>query len=200
VRPRDLYALLGVRPEASTDEIAAAFRERAKALHPDAAPGDPDAAEEFKTLSRAYATLRSPRSRAAYDARRRRAAAQRGDAWGPAPRRAGSTPPRPPRISTRAGARWAIAGGIFCIVAGILGAPVLLSIETSPDTVGRDVTLWIVVAKLLICGVILVGAGWWRLSSLRATTLGSTALRSTAGRTPPGPTPPRTGPPIPTGR
>ena len=44
--------------------------------------------------------------------------------------------------------------------------PVLLSMATSPDTLGRDVTLWIVVAKLVICGVVLVGAGWWRLVTL----------------------------------
>jgi hypothetical protein len=39
---------------------------------------------------------------------------------------------------------------------------------SGPDTIGRDVTLWLVVAKLVICGVILVGAGWWRLLTFGA--------------------------------
>lgn len=67
---RDLYSMLGVAPDATTEEIAAAFRARAKEMHPDRTPGDEAAAEDFKALSRAYATLRAPRSRAAYDARR----------------------------------------------------------------------------------------------------------------------------------
>ena len=155
VRERDLYGLLGVEPDATTDEITAAFRAHAKALHPDRAPGDRDANEQFKALSRAYTTLTRPRARAAYDARR-------------TAEPVASTPPsaaRTPTASPR-GARWAIGSGLACIVAGVAITPVLLSMSTSPDTVGRDVTLWIVVAKLVICGAILVGAGWWRLATL----------------------------------
>jgi len=158
-RTRDLYALLGVDAGATTGEITAAFRARAKEMHPDRAPEDPRTAEEFKELSRAYATLRRPRSRAAYDARRRTPPAT--------PRPAPARPSRRSEIlSTRGRARWAVGGGIACIAAGAAIAPVLLSLPGGPDTIGRDVTLWLVVAKLVVCGLILVGAGWWRLISL----------------------------------
>jgi hypothetical protein len=157
VRERDLYALLGVEPGATTDEITAAFRAKAKELHPDRAPGDREASEQFKALSRAYSTLTRPRARAAYDARHSTSTAPT-----PAP------PPQPRReiLGTPRAAWWAIVGGIVCVVAGLATMPVLLSMATSPDTLGRDVTLWIVVAKLVICGVILVGAGWWRLVTM----------------------------------
>ncbi len=165
---RDLYALLGVHPDASTDEIALAFRARAKDLHPDRAhpDGAPDAAaaaERFKELSEAYATLTRPGRRAAYDARR---------AARTTPRR--STVPEEPAapshqvLPTRGRARGAVIGGIVCILFGLAISPVLLSLDTSPDTIGRDVTLWIVVAKLLVCGAALVGAGWWRLATFDA--------------------------------
>jgi hypothetical protein len=160
VRDRDLYALLGVEPGASTDEIAAAFRAKAKQLHPDRAPGDAEADDQFKALSRAYSTLTRPRSRAAYDARRV-----------PDPAEGASAPSRAARhelLSTPRAARWALWAGVLCIVTGLAITPVLLSIPTSPETVGRDVTLWIVVAKLVICGAILVGMGWWRTLMLRA--------------------------------
>jgi hypothetical protein len=162
VRERDLYALLGVAPDATTEEIGAAFRARAKELHPDRT-SDPEATEDFKELSRAYVTLTRPRSRAAYDARLTSAATRaRSAAKPPAP-----TPRRPEILSTPGRARGAIWGGIGCILAGLAIAPVLLGIDSGPDTVGRDVTLWIVVAKLVICGAILVGFGWWRLATLR---------------------------------
>ena len=163
---RDLYALLGVAPDATTEQITAAFRALAKQLHPDRAPVDDEADERFKALSRAYTTLTRPRSRAAYDARR--AARARARARGATTNMAPPVRSTHEILGTPRRARWAIWGGIACILAGLAITPVLLTIPTSPDTVGRDVTLWIVVAKLVICGAILVGAGWWRLSSLRA--------------------------------
>lgn len=155
---RDLYALLGVAPDASTEQIAAAFRVRAKEMHPDRAR-DPVVAEQFKELSRAYATLVRPESRASYDARRAARGVQP-SAPEPAPARAHQV------LGTRGRALAAVIGGIVCILLGMAISPILLSMETSPDTLGRDVTLWIVVAKLVICGLVLVGAGWWRLATL----------------------------------
>jgi DnaJ family protein A protein 2 len=62
----DLYALLGVAPDAPRAEIVRAFRRRALTHHPDRG-GDPEA---FRRLRRAYETLRDPERRTAYDRRR----------------------------------------------------------------------------------------------------------------------------------
>ena len=58
------YALLGVHPSCSDEDIRTAFRRRAKELHPDAETGD---AVAFIRLKRAYDTLIDPAARARYD-------------------------------------------------------------------------------------------------------------------------------------
>ncbi|MCD0421233.1 J domain-containing protein [Rubrivivax sp. JA1024] len=60
------YAVLGVGIEATADEIKAAYRRRAKDLHPDRNRAH-DASEQFRFLNEAYETLNDPASRAAYD-------------------------------------------------------------------------------------------------------------------------------------
>src|SRR5579872_4676367 len=64
---QDFYVVLGVSPAASADEIRQAFRQLARQFHPDANPGDPDAAERFKVVNEAYRVLGTPQLRAAYD-------------------------------------------------------------------------------------------------------------------------------------
>ena len=63
----DLYQLLGVSREASREEIALAWRRRARDEHPDTRPADADAAGRFRALAEAWRVLGDPARRAAYD-------------------------------------------------------------------------------------------------------------------------------------
>ena len=222
----DYYAELGVEPTASQAQIASTYRSLAKALHPDSRPTDPAADDRFRRVTAAYRTLADVRRRREYDERRARglapiAAAERSATTAPA-----AAPP------SRRGARWAVAGGIACIVAGLAAAGLIISLQrhdsdlrsrgrsatatvvlqgserrlqfttadgrtvlapeplrtgtgekpvgaqeqirydpdhptqviTNDDKLARDVTLWIVAAKLLIVGVFFV---WWGARRLR---------------------------------
>ncbi|KAA0226211.1 MAG: molecular chaperone DnaJ [Armatimonadetes bacterium] len=64
---QDYYALLGVPRDADADQIKAAFRRKARKLHPDVNRDDPDAEEKFKRIGEAYAVLSDPKKRAEYD-------------------------------------------------------------------------------------------------------------------------------------
>jgi curved DNA-binding protein CbpA len=59
----DLYAALGVRKSATDAEIKAAYRKRAKKVHPDAG----GIGEEAAQLNRAYMVLKNPQTREYYD-------------------------------------------------------------------------------------------------------------------------------------
>ena len=63
----DLYQLLGVPRGASREEIARAWRRRARAEHPDSQPGDAAAVSRFRALAGAWQVLGDPARRAAYD-------------------------------------------------------------------------------------------------------------------------------------
>ncbi|MGB6617951.1 MAG: DnaJ domain-containing protein, partial [Trebonia sp.] len=62
----DFYAMLGVRRDASSDEIKRAYRRLARELHPDVNP-DPETQEKFKEISQAYDVLSDPEKRQMYD-------------------------------------------------------------------------------------------------------------------------------------
>jgi curved DNA-binding protein CbpA len=64
---RDLYQLLGVARDASREEIALAWRRRARDEHPDARQGDDGAPARFRALAEAWRVLGDPGRRAAYD-------------------------------------------------------------------------------------------------------------------------------------
>ena len=65
----DHYQLLGVARGASREEIAQAWRRRARAEHPDSRPGHggDEVAGRFRALAEAYRVLSDPGRRAAYD-------------------------------------------------------------------------------------------------------------------------------------
>ncbi|MEX0664173.1 MAG: J domain-containing protein [Acidimicrobiia bacterium] len=154
----DLYATLGVEPTATAEEIAVAFRVHAKELHPDRHPGDAGVAERFKTLTHAYNVLARPESRDAYDRRR----TARNTPVSSAP----TATTHHPVFRTARRARAAIGIGIGLIVLGTASAVLLAGLDTGDAA--KTITLWLVVVKLLACGVLLWGLGSWRLRRLRA--------------------------------
>jgi molecular chaperone DnaJ len=64
----DYYQLLGVDRGAGSEEIKRAYRRLARQYHPDVNGNDPEAAERFKEISKAYSVLSDPEKRQRYDA------------------------------------------------------------------------------------------------------------------------------------
>jgi len=103
---KDLYAVLGLSENATSQEIRAAYLRLVRRYHPDLNPGDPEAAERTREANAAYEILGNAEKRAAYD--RARAAARR-------PLRPGygwpgwSSPGPPPSVGWQRGAAWQAA-------------------------------------------------------------------------------------------
>lgn len=64
---KDYYQVLGLTPEAPTEEIRTAYRKLAKANHPDKHKGDPIYVEKFKDIQEAYDVLSDSYKRKEYD-------------------------------------------------------------------------------------------------------------------------------------
>lgn len=73
---RDPYSVLGVKRDAPADEIKAAWRSKAKSIHPDQNRDDPNASQRFAEVGQAYDVLKDPKKRDRYD-QARKAAAQK---------------------------------------------------------------------------------------------------------------------------
>jgi len=67
VAGKNYYRILKLDKKASTDDVKKAFRAEAKKYHPDKNP-NPKAKKRFMEIKEAYETLKSPKSRAEYDA------------------------------------------------------------------------------------------------------------------------------------
>jgi len=64
---KNFYEILGVSKDASNDTIKKAYRKLARKWHPDINPGNKEAEQKFKEISRAYDCLSKKDQRALYD-------------------------------------------------------------------------------------------------------------------------------------
>src|SRR5512137_667726 len=64
---RDYYEILGVKRDASADDLKKAFRHLARKYHPDLNKGSREAEEKFKEINEAYQVLSDPQKKAQYD-------------------------------------------------------------------------------------------------------------------------------------
>ncbi|MFY9825718.1 MAG: DnaJ C-terminal domain-containing protein [Thermoanaerobaculia bacterium] len=81
---KDYYATLGVKKDASPEEIQKAYKKLARKFHPDVNK-DPQAEVKFKEIGEAYEALKDPDKRQRYD--------QYGSAWNRARQSGGGAPP-----------------------------------------------------------------------------------------------------------
>ncbi len=64
---RNYYDVLGVKKDATQEEIKKAYRKQALKYHPDKNPGDQKASEAFKQISEAYEVISDENKRRIYD-------------------------------------------------------------------------------------------------------------------------------------
>jgi len=93
---KDYYQIMGVAHDATQDDIKKSYRKLAHKYHPDVSP-EKDAKERFQEVAEAYAALKDPEKRAAYD---NLGSHQAGDEFRP-----------PPDWGSRGGTDGAGAGG-----------------------------------------------------------------------------------------
>lgn len=68
---KDYYQVLGIKPDASSNDLKKAYRRLAREHHPDRNPGNVQAEERFKEIQEAYGVLSDPEKKKRYDRMRR---------------------------------------------------------------------------------------------------------------------------------
>jgi len=91
---KDYYAILGIKPNATPEEVRIAFRNMARIYHPDRNSA-PDAEERFKDINDAYERLADPQKRQTYDELLNVSASTEAVATPPTPSTAETPPPAP---------------------------------------------------------------------------------------------------------
>jgi hypothetical protein len=133
----DLYEELGVAHDATREEIAAAYRARAKELHPDTRPVDASATDRFARVGAAYRVLSDPDERARYDRSRLMAPTppvqptpvQPPPVLQPEPLVVPTDArPKRPRL-TRKAARGCVGGGAALLVLGLVVGAFVFSLQ-----------------------------------------------------------------------
>ncbi|HEU4766590.1 MAG TPA: J domain-containing protein, partial [Pyrinomonadaceae bacterium] len=84
-KSKDYYEVLGVKRDASDDDLKKAYRKLARKFHPDLNPGDKTSEDQFKQLQEAYDVLSNAEDRKLYD--------QYGENWRAVKAGAGAPPP-----------------------------------------------------------------------------------------------------------
>ncbi len=77
---KEYYEILGLKTDATAEEIRKAYRKLALHYHPDRNRGDATAEERFKAISEAYGVLTDPEKRRLYDLSRAARTDTRGEA------------------------------------------------------------------------------------------------------------------------
>jgi curved DNA-binding protein CbpA len=125
--PENYYAILGVARTATAEEIRAAYRERAKALHPDMNRLR-DTKEEFQRVREAYAVQSRIEERQRYDFQTRPTPVEP-----PGFAATAAVPmPEPPRRRVRGIVRWAIPAVALAPVVYLFLAPDSVELTVAP--------------------------------------------------------------------
>lgn len=162
----DYYATLGVSSDATGAEIDDAYRRLALELHPDRNPA-PAAEARFKEVTTAYSALRDPVTRMAYDEFRMRIdtgtlyEVRRERPEAPMAPRSRVAPYGPARPRRRPMPDWLRTTLAVVLLVGGLAAGVWALVGAEGNTAGDtplavSITLWIMAAKLVVCGLIVL--------------------------------------------